>query len=170
MNGDYRLIYDVTQESPPVWFPAFGLIFVVLGALLWRFGGRLTLGREGRWRSPRTRKIFAGFFLGFSILWTTIAATAVLGGNCAARRTLASGVAGIVDGSVQDFHPMPYTGHDTERFRVGSVWFAYSDYIVESGFNRTSSHGGPIREGLMVRIHYSGQPSHATILRLEVRE
>lgn len=65
---------------------------------------------------------------------------------------------------------MPYNGHDTERFRVGSVSFAYSDYIVESGFNRTSSHGGPIREGLAVRIHYSGQPSHATILRLEVRE
>lgn len=89
MNGDYKLIYDVTQESPPVWFPAFGMIFVVVGLLLWRFGERWRVAWRGPSRSPRARKIFAGFFLGFSVLWTTIAATAVLGGNCAARRTLA---------------------------------------------------------------------------------
>jgi hypothetical protein len=166
MNDDYELVYDVTQEWPPVWFPAFGLIFVVLGVLLWRFRDRL----GNRRRSPRARKIFAGLYLGFSILWTVTVAIAVLRESYVARRALRSGTAAVVEGPVQEFHPMPYRGHDTERFRVGNVRFRYSDFSVQSGFNRSSSHGGPIREGLMVRIHYIGQPSQATILRLETRE
>jgi hypothetical protein len=170
VNTDYQLIYDVTQASPPYWFPAAGLVGVVLGALLWLFGARLPAARRGPWRSPRSQKIFAAVFLGFSVLWTAGAAATVLGEDCAGRRALQSGTDRVVEGPVQEFHPMPYEGHDTERFRVADVRFAYSDYILEGGFNRTSSHGGPIREGLMVRIHYSGQPSHATILRLEVRD
>jgi hypothetical protein len=36
---------------------------------------------------------------------------------------------------------------------------------VVCGFNNTSSHGGPIREGLPVRVSYVGN----TILKLEIR-
>jgi hypothetical protein len=75
-----------------------------------------------------------------------------------------------VEGIVDSFHPMPYGGHDTERFTVDGVHFSYSDYIIDAGFNRTSSHGGPIRAGLRVRIHYSGDSSRARILKLEVAE
>jgi hypothetical protein len=44
------------------------------------------------------------------------------------------------------------------------VEFSYPDYTVTCGFNNTASRGGPIREGLQVRIHYVDQ----LILRLEV--
>lgn len=73
----------------------------------------------------------------------------------------------VIEGVVEQFHPMPYTGHDTERFVVGDVHFAYSDFSVTAGFNHTSSHGGPIHEGLRVRIHYLGDKSEATIVKLE---
>jgi hypothetical protein len=61
---------------------------------------------------------------------------------------------------------MPYTGHSEESFTVEGHRFSYSDYIVTSGFHNTASHGGPIREGLHVRVTYSGN----LILRLEVAQ
>jgi hypothetical protein len=171
MNGDYKLIYDVTQELPPVWFPAFGLVFVAIGLMLWRSREKWPfVGERGPWRSLGARRAFSGFYLGFSILWTTVTTVAMLGGACSARRTLESGQAPVVEGPVEDFEPMGSGGHKFERFRVENVRFEYSDYAMTSGFNRTSTHGGPIREGLQVRIHYKGQPRNATILRLEVQE
>jgi hypothetical protein len=58
-----------------------------------------------------------------------------------------------VEGTVRRFQPMPYTGHALERVCVQDTCFEYSDCVVTSGFNNnTTSHGGPIREGLRVRI------------------
>jgi hypothetical protein len=65
---------------------------------------------------------------------------------------------------VTGFMPMPVTGHAMEHFCVSGACFSYSDYVVTAGFNRTSSRGGPIREGLPVRVTYLGN----TILKLEV--
>jgi hypothetical protein len=47
---------------------------------------------------------------------------------------------------------------------VHGVRFQYSDYVITAGFNNTSSHGGPIREGLPVRIWYLD----GEILRLDI--
>jgi hypothetical protein len=55
--------------------------------------------------------------------------------------------------------------HQDECFSVKNQQFCYSDYLVQPGFRQSASHGGPIREGLPVRIrYYEGQ-----ILRLDVR-
>jgi hypothetical protein len=71
----------------------------------------------------------------------------------------------LVEGTVTNFHPMPKSGHDTERFTVEGVKFEYSDFdLSKGGFNNTASHGGPIREGLPVRIAYRD----GRILKLEI--
>lgn len=70
----------------------------------------------------------------------------------------------IAEGPVTNFIPMPYTGHSMESFTLNGHRFSYSDYVVTSGFHNTISHGGPIHEGLYVRITYSGN----SILRLEI--
>lgn len=59
---------------------------------------------------------------------------------------------------------MPYEGHQDECFRVKNEKFCYSDYVVQPGFHQSASHGGPIREGLPVRIAYS----NGQILRLDI--
>src|ERR1700692_2310924 len=70
-----------------------------------------------------------------------------------------------VEGVVHDFKPMPYEGHQDECFWVENQKFCYSDYVVQPGFRQSASHGGPIREGLPVRIaYYEGE-----ILRLDIR-
>ena len=72
--------------------------------------------------------------------------------------------AAFIEGIVTDFKPMPYTGHAMESFVVYGVRFEYSDYVITAGFNNTTSHGGPIREGLPVRIWYRA----IEILRLDI--
>lgn len=80
----------------------------------------------------------------------------------------------VTEGEVEDFKPMPFEGHALESFRVQGHQFSYSDYIWTPCFNNSSSHGGPIRSGLSVRISYyelSGTPlsERNCILKLEVR-
>jgi len=70
----------------------------------------------------------------------------------------------VVEGTVSRFVPMPVTGHAMERFCVHDTCFEYSDFVITSGFNNTSSHGGPIREGLPVRVTFVGNK----IVKLEI--
>ncbi len=168
---DYRLVYDVTTTWPPLWFPAFGLIFVALGALLWRSRHAPWVGWNTRWpyrTSPQARALFAGAMLGFSLLWTTTAAIQTLWSHASAVQAVRIGRTSIVVGKVEDFHPMPSGGHGSERFRVGDVHFAYSDDAVTSAFHHTTARGGPMKPDLYVRIHYTGLLRDATILRLEI--
>ena len=71
----------------------------------------------------------------------------------------------VVEGDVEDFDPMPYEGHQDECFSVKGKRFCYSDFDLRIGFNQSASHGGPIRQGLPVRVAFSGDQ----ILRLEIR-
>lgn len=60
----------------------------------------------------------------------------------------------------------PYSGHARETFVVNGQYFSYSDYDLTQGFNQTQSHGGPIKEGLQVRItHVDG-----SIVKLEIAQ
>jgi hypothetical protein len=77
---------------------------------------------------------------------------------------LRDGRATVVEGRVYDFDPMPFSGHKMECFKVQDRCFCYSDFVVTQGFNQTRSHGGPIYEGLQVRVHHVG----SAIARLEV--
>lgn len=79
-------------------------------------------------------------------------------------RALQTGTCVVVEGPVQNFHPMPISGHPYESFSVGKESFSYSDNVVTPCFNNTFSHGGPIREGLRLRVSYRDE----CILRIEL--
>jgi hypothetical protein len=65
---------------------------------------------------------------------------------------------------------MPFEGHQSECFRVAKEKFCYSDYIQSPAFNQSTSHGGPIRAGLPVRIaYYEDENLQNQILRLQIR-
>jgi hypothetical protein len=70
----------------------------------------------------------------------------------------------VVEGAVSNFRPMPYEGHQDECFCVHQQSFCYSDYEITPGFHQSASHGGPIHEGLPVRIDYHD----GVILRLQI--
>jgi hypothetical protein len=121
----------------------------------------------------RPRKVLAVVYTGFAVLvalgmfwfgrnWDR----SVAYGSARAARAAADPATPVVVGRVENFRPAPAEGHQDETFTVSGVAFAYSDYAITGGFNQTESHGGPIREGLSVRIHYLS-PSNV-IVKLEV--
>jgi hypothetical protein len=73
-----------------------------------------------------------------------------------------------VEGTVTNFVPMPYYGHAEESFTVSGVPFHYAGeyYDLTPGFHHTASHGGPIKDGIYVRIWYIGNE----ITKLEIRQ
>lgn len=103
--------------------------------------------------------------LGFACLWSGLVFTTTFSEYLGLRSAYRQGQFSVVEGYVTNFRPMPYEGHQDECFSVQSETFCYSDYGVTAGFNNSASHGGPIREGLPVRVSYRGN----TIVRLEVR-
>jgi len=77
---------------------------------------------------------------------------------------LAQGRVDVVEGIVTvDFEA---GGGRTECIAVAARRFCYSDLSTDPGFNRTRPLGGPMRDGLQVRISSVGQ----TIVRLEVSD
>lgn len=154
--------FDASGHPPPL-LAAIGLIFVAIAVLLLIF--RKSEVVRLHWHGPRGWQTgFAVFMLCFAVLWTALAT----GATVQDWWTVNYGSTQVVEGVVEQFHPMPFTGHDTEHFVVNGVRFDYSDYEVTSAFNQTSSHGGPIRAGLLVRIHYVDLASGPRITRLEV--
>ncbi len=143
------------------WFPAFGLIFVAIG-LLWVLRPEV-FASISRHRFQRSR-FLRWYFLLFGSVWTIAVAIITGVGSYQAIHALRSGSYQTVAGRVSKFIPMPYQGHADESFEVNGVRFSYSDYTIISGFNRSSSHGGPIKEGLPVRIAYRD----GEILKLEI--
>ena len=157
---NYRVAYDILDAGYKAGgFAAFGLIFVIIGAILIPFRRRIM----GKW-PPLAGTIFAFFYFGFALLWTTVAFLGTYTEYRTCRNARVDGTATITEGVVTNFIPMPYSGHADEKFTVNGVTFSYSDYGVTAGFNNTKSHGGPIDQGKKVRVTHVGN----VIVRLEV--
>ena len=123
--------------------------------------------------SRKRKEVRVGAILLFALMeiFTIYSAWSEMSADSACNSAFKSGQYSVIEGTVEDFRPMPYEGHANEQFHVGSVRFSYSDYEDRPGFNQSSSHGSPIREGLKVRISYSDDCSEwpKTILKLEVQ-
>lgn len=71
------------------------------------------------------------------------------------KEKLANNDVFVIEGYVENFHPMPYEGHDTEHFEINGVFFEYSDYTVTNGYHKAASHGGVVtRNGQHLKIKY----------------
>ena len=156
MPIDYVTAYEISERVPDWPFACAGFIPMAIGtAILW---GK----RRFKWAQPHW--LFAVLCCVFGSVWVVGVGLNTLHADSAAYTAYANGYYQRVEGIVTDFHPMPYEGHEDECFSVQNQRFCYSDFEIGPGFHNASSHGGPIRAGLPVRIAFrSGQ-----ILKLEV--
>lgn len=142
---------------------ATGVMFGVIGAVFMLVPKPVAawLSRGG---GPLYTRAFGVVFLLFSLVWTTATAKHFYEADGAARAQARQRDCTMIEGRVENFHPMPEAGHEMESFDVAGQHFEYSDFHLSAGFNNSASHGGPIRAGLPVRIcHRDG-----LILILEV--
>lgn len=71
------------------------------------------------------------------------------------KAALESGNYYMVEGYTEKYHAMPADGSDAEHFEINGVYFEYSDYRIENGYNRASLNGGVIsNNGQHLRIKY----------------
>src|SRR5205823_10453449 len=80
------------------------------------------------------------------------------------RAALRAGRVSIIEGRVESFRPLASPRDRLESFSVGSKTFKYSKYEMTTSFKKTAIDGGPIRDGLLVRVSYLDRH----ILQLEV--
>ena len=161
----YLVAFDLGGALyPPPTVPL--ILMLLLAAVLAAFAVRLTIVGEvaGSARRLRFPAVVSAIVLSGFALSTY---------NLQANReklveALKAGKVQVAEGVVENFHPMPASGHDTERFTVAGQRFAYSDYEETGGFNNTSSHGGAIKAGLPVRITYVQSSYGNVIVKLEI--
>ena len=156
MPIQYATVYQITQLVPDWPFACVGLLPLFAGGvIIW---GK----RRLKWTKPHW--LFAIFCCVFGVLWVGGVGSSVLAADWQALTAYQKGDYQTVEGIVSDFHPMPYEGHQDECFSVQNHRFCYSDYEIAPGFHNAASHGGPIRNGLQVRLAFHD----GRILRLDV--
>jgi hypothetical protein len=152
---EYRTVYSILDDAARV--PWSHVVIGLVGAptaaaFAWRKRDWVMLVFTAGW----------GLFWNYGILpasWT------IYHEHERAQEQLRSGGCEIVEGTVEQFHPMPYHGHALESFTMNGVRFEYSDFDdSKPGFNHTESHGGPIHVGMRARIHHR----EGSILQIEV--
>lgn len=138
-------------------FPFFGFIFLAIGIV------GIVYTKKGIWDIPY---FILYSWIGFFTLWIVGAMYNVGFSYFSNLNAMLNKQYNVVEGIVENFDPMPPSGHQMESFTVNNVKFEYSDYSVNVGFNNAKSHGGPIDEGKYVKIYYYQR----TILRLWIKE
>ncbi len=158
---EYEVAFEITKSGiGELTFVLPGLIFMIIGA------GQIKFRHQLAQNGPKgCINFYSFFFFGFATLWTLTASLTIGSKQSSLREDYAKGNFNVVEGRVTNFDPMPKSGQKMESFTVNGIRFEYSDFVVSPGFKNATSLGGPIKEGLPVRISYIGN----TILKLEVQ-
>ena len=156
---NHHVIFDISQKGYD-WLPiCIGLLFIIGGAI-----GML---------SPQSRKtlyIVPALLLLFGVLVSLSLFLFQYTNHQRYQAILDHGQYSVVQGTIDRFHPMAKTGHGNETFSIDGVTFSYSDFSVTPAFNNTSAYGGPLHEGMYVKIYYTKSIEFAgdhAILRIE---
>ena len=158
MTG-YHTVFEISRTgSGMLEFFLVPLLFLAVGVGLVR--GWIQVEAKQR------AKMFGYFFIFFSMVMETLVIWNSTRVNADLEGALKNGHYQIIEGPVENLEPMNDWGNKHESFSVRGIRFRYSDFIVNQCFNHSSTDGGPIRAGVLVRVSYLDD----CILRLEVAD
>src|SRR5262249_18349695 len=154
----YHVIFDASHNGSSLSIYWLGPIAALIAVLI---GKALVSSSETR-EVSKGKLFLVVASIGFCFLLL------LFGGNYTlfykTNRALLTGDYQSVEGTVQDFVPMPPGGHSIESFEVNKISFRYGSGVGSVMFNSEWNRGS-IHNGVQVRIAYSGED----ILRVEVR-
>ncbi len=155
---NYRVYFDAGHlDGRDLTFVIAASFFILCGVGMVLIRKRLNI-----------QKFFPFLFLGISLVIGSCMTGGIwLGKQTGLANKLRLNQTEIIEGAVTDFQPRP-AGGGAESFAVGGRRFQYSNDVSSSshGFSETASRGGPIRNGLKVRIHHVD----GVIARLEIEQ
>lgn len=160
---EYRTVFDIAngyqQWGLALWGAMFSLL--TLGEVVKQWTSSAV------WWSRSFMKCKAGALvcLGFALCWTALTFGSTYGSYAELRDAANGNDVRVEEGVITRFSPPPDAGgKGRERFCVLDACFNYAEYLAYAGFHNTSAHGGPLREGLQVRVTHVGN----AILKLEI--
>jgi len=154
---EWVTLFDIANVEFRGWnFVNIGLLFVVVGITM--------KALEARWNVTFTIPWLANIVFFGSVFWSIGIGGGMYRQYHNIQTQYTSGAFSSVTGKVEKFTPSSKNRHNVESFFVGDKRFSYSDYILTPGFNNMRENGGPIFEGLFVRVGYIDD----VIVRLEV--
>ena len=162
-SGEYNVVFDVVEQGYHAWRDALLPVLAVAAmALLWERAARRYGVTDAERRNGRV-------IVGTGAVVFTLFSVYLLNETWSEYeefvQRLRSGDYRTVTGPITDFQPGDVPGHRSEHVRVNGVFFNYGTAEITSAFNRTAGRGGPMREGLQVRLAVSGD----RIIRVEIR-
>lgn len=155
MQPDFKLYYDITKEN----FDYFTLLVSILQPML-AFFLFYTMRKKG--------KIFVFLLYASCILGAILIilhSLTILEYNDLKQRLIQNRCQ-VAEGIPQNFNYRELGSHNKESFYLNGTKFEFADGLNNYlGFNVTAAHGGPIKDGVYIKIHYF--KNH--ILKLEIR-
>jgi len=149
------VVFDVVKDKP-------SNVFFIVCAIFFVFG--LLLLMASLW--------FGALWLGFTAFIAFFAWRSTAHARRALLASFTNGTGQVAEGRVTDFVHQEREAdgrYAPESFKVQDIAFVYTHNIITGGFNKTALRGGPIREGLKVRVHFLPMaPSGNVITRIEV--
>lgn len=164
---DYKTVFEITDKGFEM-ITLMPLLFVVIGVGISWFNIKYNKSTSPK----RMFTIVFGFiFSGFALIMLLLTVPSGITDRNKTREIFEKKEFQVVEGKIENFHPMPHSGHDVESFDVNGVHFEYSDYILQYGFNNTASHGGPLTQnGQEVRLSYITIEGENRILKIELKQ
>jgi hypothetical protein len=150
----YQTVFEIGLRSFP-WGELLGpLVLSAVGVAFLLYLKKDELGR-----------LVGGLIAIYGLIFFLLSAANFVPEFYEARQAYVRGDTSVVEGQVENFHPLPVLGGQVESFSVGGKTFSYPVGGTSPCFQDTPSHRGPIRAGLYVRVYYND----ACIQRVDVR-
>lgn len=114
--------------------------------------------------------IFVSIFCSIFLLISLLMSIGFISDYSKKKKYLNSNDCPTVSGVVENYHPMPYDGHDREHFEIDGVYFEYSDFEITNGYHNAASRGGVITQNgqkLLIKYYYDVKYDRNIILYIE---
>jgi len=152
--AEYQTIFEINVASFP--WSAFltPCLCILLGIAFYRFS------------KMKLFQLFGLIASAVGLFFVLLYCTALIPKYVRLRHAYKNGQTKLIEGPIENFHPMPSLGPSKESFSVGGVLFSY--YVGEDSpcFTNGPQRKGPIHESLNVRIFYDDE----CIQRVDVRK
>lgn len=143
----YQVVYDAAKAGYRYWWvPCAGVVGLGVGLAMLSY-----LNRRAEFVSSRFKVIGWAFVIG-SPIWSGASFYVSYHDYSSLTTALSEGQFRVSEGRVSKFVPAGPWDDGEETFEVDGRRFSYAPSEITAGYNHSSRNGGPLRDGVCVRI------------------